>query len=545
MMLRPIAQGTFRPLSERPFYWLLYHLAGLDAAPARVFCFVLQAANCGLLALFTKRLTGSIPIAAFAASAWAVHPSLALPMTWVAATNQLMWAFCVLVCLYCFVRYCDHGGKWMLAGAWVSYLLGFGVLESNIAVAGLVVLYALFRNRSCLFQALLFAIPAVTFSAAHLLFIPKSNGGAYTIHLGTGILHASWRYWEWLWRMRPQDFGLGGSPWESASVGVVMLAVCAALIAAPRSRRLSLFGLGWIVVSLSPFLPFQAHVTEYYLAVPAIGIAILFAAGWSSYPVPTSAVFAVYLALNVPLAYKYAAANAARGKDMEALMLGVGEAQKLHPGSTLLLKDVNDALLWSGIYDTPFSLVGAPATKLTPESAKTLTPYPGLFRADDYTLPPAEIAKLHSAARLEIYRVSSRKLIKATTDTAPPQIQLGSRKFDSYLGPQWYAAEDGFRWMPSRATAEMEGRGETLIIRGFCLVEQLSARPHLEISAKWNDTSLGTSRIATCPQQFTLTFPLPQNRSTRGTVTIEVAPLTRIPSDQRDLGLAVSLLEIR
>jgi hypothetical protein len=146
-LIKPFAQGTFRPLSERLFYWLTYHWFGLDSLPPRIFCFVLQTANCGLLALLLFRLTQSRAAAALAASAWAVQPVLTLPLTWIATTNQVMWSFCVLAAVNLFACYTRTHARRYLLGAWLLYLAGFGVLESNVVVPALFTMYALLSDR--------------------------------------------------------------------------------------------------------------------------------------------------------------------------------------------------------------------------------------------------------------------------------------------------------------------------------------------------------------------------------------------------------------
>lgn len=196
MMMRPIAQGTFRPLSERLFYWTSFHFFGLDAFPARVFCFLLQVANCLLLGMLLFRLSGSRWGAALGCTAWAVQPCLAKPLTWVATTNQVMLACCVLATMVLFERYCSTGNRWMLAAAWACYLTGYGVLESNIATAALVSLYVLLMARRHWKAALAVCVPAIVFTIGHLLLIPRLTNGAYELRWDLGIASTAWRYCE-------------------------------------------------------------------------------------------------------------------------------------------------------------------------------------------------------------------------------------------------------------------------------------------------------------------------------------------------------------
>ncbi len=503
MMAKPIAQGTFRPLSERLFYWGIWHGFGLDALPARIFCFLLQAANCLLLGWLLWRRTESLWGAALGATAWAVQPALALPMTWIAATNQVMWAFCVLATLVCFEQ---NRLKW----AWLFYLLGFGVLESNIVVPALITLWAWPRWRA----TLPFWIPALLFAAAHALLIPKTAGGTYGIYLDWRIFETLLTYWRWACRVE------------------VLAALM--LVAAVAVGRL---GLAWFVLALGPMLLLREHRTDYYLTVPAIGLAILFAAAWRKQPWCTALLLAGYFTVTIPAAWRAAQAQVDKGLDMQALVLGVGQAQKLHPGKAILLDGIGDGLFWSGVYDNPFALVGAPQTKLTPETAAKLTAYSELFRGRDYT-------GIFLPGRTEVYRFDNRHLFRKTdtyAGAAPRRIELGLTVFANYLGPEWHAPEVGFRWMPARATAVIEGPGAYLQVTGSCLQGQTNLR----LSSTWDTQSLGAQVVPACPKDFTLQFPLPTPRQTKGTITLTATPTIRVGADQRDLGAAIRSLEIR
>jgi hypothetical protein len=503
MMAKPVAQGTFRPLSERLFYWGIWHGFGLDALPARIFCFVLQAANCLLLGWLLWRRTESLWGAALGATAWAVQPALALPMTWVATTNQVMWAFCVLATLVCFEQ---DRPRW----AWLFYLLGFGVLESNIVVPALLTLWAWPRWRA----TLPFWIPAILFAAAHALLIPKAAGGTYGIYLDWRIFETLLTYWRWACR-------------------VEVLAVLM-LVAAVAVGRL---GLAWFILALGPMLLLREHRTDYYLTVPAIGLAFILAAAWRKQPWCAALLLAGYFTVTIPASRSAAQAQVAKSLDMQALVLGVGQAQKLHPGKTILLDGIGDGLFWSGVYDNPFALAGAPQTKLTPETGAKLTPYPDLFHAENYTLPVVD-------GQTEVYRFANRRLVKVTSAyrAAPPsRLPVAVPILGAFLGPEWFGPEDGFRWMPGRATASMEGSGNELRVDGFCVVEQAGLR----ISAEWNGQLLGTQAVPGCPKDFTLQFPLPNPRQPKGTITLTATPTIRVGADQRDLGAAIRSLEIR
>ena len=132
LLIRPIAQGTFRPLSERLFYWAGYHWGGLEPAPFRAMCFLFHALNCVLFFRLLLRLGGGALAAMAGACVWAVNPCLTLPVTWTATTNQVFWISCVLAAFYAFVLYCENGRPRFLALSWIIYLTGYGMLDAGV-----------------------------------------------------------------------------------------------------------------------------------------------------------------------------------------------------------------------------------------------------------------------------------------------------------------------------------------------------------------------------------------------------------------------------
>ena len=62
---QPRAQGTWRPLSERLFFYYFYHWFGLDAFPYRLLVFATHIVNLWLLAAVTHRLRGPNRLAWF------------------------------------------------------------------------------------------------------------------------------------------------------------------------------------------------------------------------------------------------------------------------------------------------------------------------------------------------------------------------------------------------------------------------------------------------------------------------------------------------
>lgn len=539
MLLQPVAQGTFRPFSERGFYWTFYQLFGLEAAPYRIACFLLHAGNCALLFALLRRLSGSWWGASLGVAMWGVNPCLALPLTWVAATNQGLWAASVLGSVYLFVLFGESGQPRYLAGSWVVFLSGFGMLEGQIAVPAILVAYAFLWNRARLLPACTYFVPAGLFAVLHLWLIPRKTTGAYAMDLGPGMWMSAVDYWRISW-------GFSAAAWIAA----LLLPI---LIWRGETRKLVCLGIVWWLALLGPVLPLQRHITDYYLTVPLMGVSAMAAAAFVIYPRLSATLGLAWICAAAPVARAKAAEQVERSRNMEALVRGVAEVSHRFPRETILLSGVNDRLFWSGIYDHPFPLVGRADVYLTPEAAAALTPYPDLFQARDYTLPSAVVTDLLDQRKAVVYTVQGRRLTQSTgiyarsriVERGVARVDLGDPAFDRFLDTSWYGRENGFRWMPARASVTLSGEGRIVTVAGFCVPQQFRERKAIPVHAKWNGADLGTQILRAGASQYTLQFVLPLQRDLNGTLAIEVASTMKIPGDSRDLALAVTRIAIQ
>lgn len=557
MMVMPIAQGTFRPLSERLYFWSLYKSFGLNHIPFRLIAFALQSANAILLVLLLRRLTGSRRAALVGSVVWIINPCLTLPMTWIAATNQIMLTFCVLSAFLAFVVFVEQGNLRMLGVSWAFFAAGFGVLETIVALPALLTLYTLLFHRERLIAAALFWIPSLAFAALHLLLIPKQRQGVYSIQLGFGTLTKSlWTYWNWSWLLDSEAKQFGIPPVVGVLTASLVLLGFIALGFKRPANRLILFGLGWFALALGPVLPLGDHVSDYYLTLPLIGVAIAVATAFREFPKLTGVPLIAYFLLCMQFSTSYSRSFAAKSRNIEALMRGVEQIHAAQPDSTILLADIGDDLFWSGIYDNPFSLAGAPKTFLTPESAANLTPFPELFRAEDYTLPRPTVEALLEKNQARVYLVGKRSLTHVTSqymktargtekNRQPTAVHLAEPDISSAIGMEWYAPEEAFRWMPRSATVKLSGTGKEIVVMGFCAAEQLRDHRQLGLRGEWNNSPLGEVSVNPCPGDFSLHFPLPPGHSETGTLRLTTSSVVRVGNDLRDLGLAVRSIEIR
>ena len=157
--------------------------------------------------------------------------------------------------------------RWWLA-QWIAFVLGLGALETNVVYPALAALYALCCARPLLRKTLPMFLVSALSAAVHFHFAPAPHAGVYAPHLDARVFGTLWTYWSW---------ALGRMPPALAA----LVAAAALAFAARRALRRdygALFALAWFVVPLTPYLPLPDHKMDYYLAVPAIGIAMLGAA---------------------------------------------------------------------------------------------------------------------------------------------------------------------------------------------------------------------------------------------------------------------------
>jgi hypothetical protein len=87
--------------------------------------------------------------------------------------------------------------------------------------------------------------------------------------------------------MLPANWPAIGIGRNAAQAGIVLLsaAVAAALAAGIRGgHREIFFGPLWYLITLAPLVPLYSHRSDYYLTIPAIGLAITAAQGFFSPP---------------------------------------------------------------------------------------------------------------------------------------------------------------------------------------------------------------------------------------------------------------------
>jgi len=563
VMFAPMAQGSIRPFSERAFYMGFFSLFQLNALPYRILVYVTQLGNIVLLTVIGYSLMKSYAASFWLPVLWIANSVLALPMTWTAAYNEILCTFIFLVSFYALLRYVDTGNWRFNLLQWVSFLIGFGVLEINVVYPLIAVLFTTLFARRYVRSALPLLIPSVVFSVIHRMVRIQPRNNIYALHFDASMARTLLAYWK---RALGPYAAAEFFPQIHFYPALLTILISLALLGFAgwrilRGDRMPIFCLGWFVIALAPFLPVRDHVSDYYLTVPAVGLAMLGA--WAivvslrrplSHRILAAISIGLYLICSIPAARKSSQYTWSRSKPVKQLVLGVKAAHERNPGKTILLDGVGEELFWNGVYDRPFRLFGA-EVYLTPDTVQKIPPYPELGNVADHALPKDDVRAGLAGNRILVYRVEPDGLQDITglyremaLETAlPRRIELGHPPMESLLGQSWYPSEGDYRWMPKQATVRLgvpdTGEGE-LHVEAFCVPIQVQSR-RMTVWVSVEGKQYSPAEIRDCHDAVNLSFPIKVKAGTKGVqVKLEVDHTVQVPSDQRKLGLAVRAIEI-
>ncbi len=133
-------------------------------------------------------------------------------------------------------------------------------------------------------------------------------------------------------------------------------------------------------------------------------------------------------------------------------------------------------------------------------------------------------------------------------DVGPRAVDAGNPIFAARLGPAWHPIENGFRWMPRRATLHLPGPQapeERLYLRGYAPAMQLRGGP-VRLSLSIAGHALPPVVLTEPESEFAFDFALPPELVGRPAVevTIEADRTFTPPGEQRELGAAFGIFEI-
>lgn len=571
LLFAPAAQGTIRPWSERLFFIGFYELFGLDAFPYRVWIYLTQLANLALLGSITRRLTGSRHAGLWAPVFWVAGAGVAATMAWNSTYNQILCAFFLLLAFHFFLRHIETGQVRYYVLQWLVFLLGFGALEMNVVYPALAAAYAICRARRWLRWTIpLFAVSAA-YTLLHYAAAPRVSEGPYAMHFDAALPATLWKYWTHAFGgIRLQH--LYEEPlWGNAGVAatwLVSLALLGFLTWKLRQKQwLAGFLILWFLILVAPVLPLRDHFSDYYLTLPTIGLSMLggwaLAAAWKAawgWRLLGTMLAGLYLATSLPVGRAAVAWSFQRSNATRNLVLGVARAHELHPGKIILLNGVGSDLFWSAVRDRPFRLIGVPDVYLTPGSEDGIQARWKLADLGEYVLPPRAALRALSENRAVVYDASGarlRNITKRYKATAPAlrepelarRVDVGQPLFADQLGPGWYEAEGGHRWMPARAVVHLGGPrsgSEKLYVTGYCPAAQVEQGP-VRLAVFVDGGLLATVELTEGDARFDFSFPLPGQLAGKDSVEValQVDRTFVAPGDGRELGVAFGVLAIR
>lgn len=569
-LFAPLAQGTFRPLSERALFLVFHGLFGLDAQPYRAWVFLTQFANLALLSSIARRLTGSRLAGFLAPVLWVANSTLVVAMCWASAYNQVLCGFFLLLAFHCFLRYTETGQTRYLAGQWIAFALGLGALELMAIYPALPAVYALCRDRKYLRQTWPMFLVSAAFALAHYYWLAPVRAGVhvYELHFGASMLPALWTFWQWaLGPSRLARYAVVPAWVAPLGTALLTLSLGAFVVWSARRRQwLVLLPVAWFAALLLPVLPLRYHHEEYYLTLPTAGLALLGAWALSFalrrtwiWRIAGLVLLGVYLYPNLIEARLASRIVARRSRNVRTLVLGVLRVRQLHPSQTILLTGIGSELFWTGVFPKPFRALGISGVYLAPETEAAILPRPELGQVSDYVMPPRVLLDAMAQRQVLVYTVEPDRLRAVTLSyyaqprhwktEEPRQVDVGSPSFARQLGPSWYELDSGHRWMPRRATVRLAGprtAAGKLQVSGWCPAAQVASGP-LKVRFSVDGERLPEVTLLKGDAVFNLVLPLPPGSLGKPSleITVEVDRTFSPPPDERQLGLVFGIFEIR
>jgi hypothetical protein len=571
-LFSPEAQGTIRPWSERGFFLLFESLFGLDSLPFRICVFTTMAANVVLLAWIVRRITGSRIAGFFAPVLWVANSDLATVLSWSSAYNEALCVFFLLSALALFIRFAETGRPVFWWCQLVVFTLGFGALEVNVVYPALAAVYAIFIARMDRKKLLFSLSPLIAISIGYFVLhraaVAFPSDGPYALHLDGRIFRTLYTYWKW--SLVPKSWPGRLLRLKPAFYWIATIAMAAFFVRETAKRRyIALFGVFWFLISLAPMLPIPEHITDYYLTIPLIGLAVVGAWGvacaWRSpwqWRVAALLLVAAYLRVTVLSSLAGSHWWFDRSNQVRALVMGADAAHRAHPDKTIVLDGVTSALYDDAVGPSGFYPLGLDNIYLTPGARERIHPSVTSELLPRMVLEPAVMR--HAIAREEVVVYSIvgdhlRNITEAYGQSGreqsslgklhqePRRVEVGNPLFAYLLGPEWFRVESGVRWMPRRATVRLGGpvsAKDKLLLEGFCPDQQLKAGP-LHLSVSVDGIPLEGAQIENTESSFRRLFVMPPSLIGRDSVEIAISvDRTLRGPDGRELGLLFGAIAI-
>jgi hypothetical protein len=453
----------------------------------------------------------------------------------------------VLAAFYFLLRYIETGNRRYQVAQWAVFLLGFGALELMVVYPAVAAAYTWWCARRHFARTLWLFAGSAAYFVVHTIFVPPQKAGLYAMHLSGAVFRTLGVYWAW--SLRPA--AVRDPRWLALGVVWVLTIglVCFSIGKLRAGNRLPLFCLAWYLIVISPLLLLRDHLGEYYVFLPVVGLCWL--AGWalSEAKAVAIALALLYAALAVPNVLSAEDRNWLLTARVRNLVEGVAGAHELHPKQAILLDGVDTDLFWNAMLDRPFRLFGLTNVYLAPGSERAIAAYPDRGNVAEFIAPAYAVEGALQRGDLVVYDVRTPRLRNITSHyTAPRDQQLPSRidaaspLTEALLGPEWYPADSGIRWMARRATLRIGAPvqvGQKLYLRGICPAP-------LTLIVTAGGVPLPSATLAS-PGNFELAFDLPASAlsSPDLKLALSVDHVVRPATDPRDFGLAFGTFEVK
>jgi hypothetical protein len=393
-LFAPLSQGTVRTLSERIFFMSFSGIFGVNPLPYRCCAFLTFALSLIVLGSLCSKLTGSRPAGFWAMILWTVNSAMGNVLTWTAIYYEILCALFLLTGLWLLVRYVETGRPYFYVAQWVTFLVGFGVLELNVVYPALAAAYASCCARRILVKVLPMFIVSAVYTLWHTSIAPLQTSGPYKLHWDTDVLSTLWTYWKWaLGPNRLIFLGIYPSAWRSL-LALLLMAGMLGFLAWKMYRRewLTAFFAAWFAIALAPLLLLRDHMDGSYLTVPLIGLAMWggwgvvcgWRAGWLG-RIAAASLLAIYLCVSIPVAHVVAVSFYDRSQRIRSFVSGVVDHTQGQKDKLVLLRGVDAEMFWQAVVARPFPLFGLSNVYVLAEERPKIAPdqrlkdYQGLF----------------------------------------------------------------------------------------------------------------------------------------------------------------------
>ena len=546
-LFKPLAQGTIRPWSERLFFMAGWHFFGFEAAvPMRAVVFLTMFANFALLTVLTRRITNS-GVAAFAAPVlWLVNSSLYVPMSWTAAYNQILCAFFLLLALNLFAR-----GYY--AAQWIVFVLGFGALEVNVVYPALATLYAWCFARERVKSTLPMWGVSIAYAVLHRALAPPQRTDIYHMYFDLEIFETLRKYVIWAVSADRYAEFRNLPVWPHYVAAAIVLGAIAFF--ACKAKRVGIFGLGWFFIVLAPVLPLKNHISDYYLAIPAAGLAIVMAHAVRRFHPAVVMILLVYAIPSAWLSNGMTKEYFRVSRRVRTFVRSVAYAHRLHPDQTLLIRNMDSELFWAAWWDNPFQILGRTRIFVAAEDEGRIAPFREMGTLSRFFLAPTAAIDGMRAGNVVAYELVNDRLRNVTILyrsmlerreglQLPKYLDIREPSSQPHLIEGWWEPEPSHRWMSRRGVLLMRGPRGTdgeLVLKGTCpdlLIEQGPVQLTVTTNGvKHNPSTIGRSNL-----QFEFRYPV--KASEKLTILIEASRTVQVPGDKRAVSVAFGSAEV-